>query len=364
VDICVIAPPWLPVPAPAYGGTEAVLDQLVRGLERAGHHVLLVAHPDSTCPVDRASVVPAADAEPMGRIPIELEHVIGAYELARDADVIHDHTLTGPFHAAQAGGPPVVTTNHGPFDRTLSAVYRSIADRVGVVAISHSQASTAALPLAGVIHHGVDLAEFPFGRGGDYAVFLGRRAPEKGAHRAIAAARAAGMPLFLAAKMREAGEIAYFEEFVRPHLGPDVVYLGELDWAAKTTLLAGACALVNPIRWPEPFGMVMLEALACGTPVVGFDAGAAPEIVEHGRSGYLVRTGAELADALARVDRIDRADCRARARQFSVERMVNAYLRVFFRARRRASSPPVSRRPAGFVTAAAGHGVSRPTAPR
>lgn len=337
MDICIIAPPWLPVPAPAYGGTEAVLDQLARGLRRAGHHVLLVAHADSTCAVDRASVVPAQDAEPMGRGVVELEHVIGAYELARDADVVHDHTMAGPLYARHLPGLPVVTTNHGPFNRTLSAIYRAMVPHVGVVAISHSQASTTDVPLAGVIHHGVELDEFPDGAGdGGYVVFLGRMAPEKGAHRAIEAARRAGMPIYLAAKMREPDEIAYFDAHVRPHLGPDVEFLGEVDAAAKVKLLAGARALVNPITWCEPFGMVMLESLGCGTPVVGFPGGAAPEIVEHGRSGFLVDTVDELALALGRVDQLDRADCRKRAGHFSVERMVDGYLDVFFEARRRA----------------------------
>lgn len=336
MDICIIAPPWLPVPAPAYGGTEAVLDQLARGFRRAGHQVLLVGHPDSTCAVDRASVVPAEDAGPMGRGVVELEHVIGAYGLARHADVVHDHTMAGPVYAQHLPGLPVVTTNHGPFTRALSAIYRSVVPRVSVVAISHSQAASTDLALAGVVHHGVDVAEFPDGAGeGGYAVFLGRMAPEKGAHRAIEAARNAGVPLYLAAKMREPDEIAYFDACVRPHLGPDVEYLGEIDATHKTELLAGARALVNPIEWCEPFGMVMLEALACGTPVVGFPGGAAPEIVEHGRSGFLVDTVDELAAALARVDTIDRSACRDRARHFSVERMVDGYVDVFFEARRR-----------------------------
>jgi len=332
VDICIIAPPWLPVPAPAYGGTEAVLDRLATGLAAAGHRVVLVAHPDSTCPVERHSVVPACDAEPMGRGVIELEHVLGAYEIARDADVVHDHTMAGPLHAARFPHLPVITTNHGPFDRTMSALYRAMVPRVDLVAISHHQASTTDLPLAGVVHHGVAIDEFPAGTGaGGYAAFLGRMAPEKGAHRAIAAARAAGLPIYLAAKMREPAELAYFEAEVRPLLGPDVVYLGELGPVDKLALLADAVALVNPIRWPEPFGMVMLEALACGTPVVGHPFGAAPEIVEHGVSGYLVQGQDDLARALADATSLRREACRGRARTFSVERMVDAYVAIFER---------------------------------
>ena len=158
----------------------------------------------------------------------------------------------------------------------------------------------------------------------------------KGVHRAIAIARAAGVPLKIAAKMREPHEREYFETFVEPHLGDDVEYLGEVDADGKRELLASACALLNPINWREPFGMAMLESLACGTPVVGTPQGAAPEIVETGRTGFLSDDDDELADSLRSVGRIDRAACRQHAKdKFSVERMVAGYVEVYERARRR-----------------------------
>ena len=138
MDIAIIAPPWLPVPAPAYGGTEAVLDELARGLRAAGHAVLMVCHPDSTCPVPTASVIPAEDAVRMGRASIELEHVIGACELVQDADVVHDHTLAGPLYSARFANLPVVTTNHNAFTRTYNAIYGAVVPRVALVAISKS----------------------------------------------------------------------------------------------------------------------------------------------------------------------------------------------------------------------------------
>lgn len=156
----------------------------------------------------------------------------------------------------------------------------------------------------------------------------------KGVHRAISVARAAGMRLKIAAKMREPHEVAYFEEFVEPHLGDDVIYLGEVDADGKRELLASAAALLNPISWREPFGMVMLEAMACGTPVVGCPQGAAPEIVEHGVTGFLGDSDGELINGLLALDRIDRAACREHVRQrFSVERMVEGYVQVFERQR-------------------------------
>jgi glycosyltransferase involved in cell wall biosynthesis len=335
MDIALIAPPWLPVPAPAYGGTEAVVDELARGLQAAGHQVLLVAHPDSACPVPLASVIPAEDSVRMGRASIELENAIGAYDLVQHSDVVHDHTLAGPIYSARFPNLPVVTTNHGPFSRTMNAVYGAAVPRVGLVAISKSHASTTHLPIDAVVYHGVNVDDFPEGSGdGGYVALLGRMAPDKGVHRAIEIARAAGIPLRIAAKMREPREEAYFDEFVRPHLGDDVIFLGEVDAAGKRELLASARALLNPISWAEPFGMAMLEALACGTPVVGCPQGAAPEIVEHGLTGFLSDVDAELVTGLLSLDRIDRGMCRQRAdERFSVARMVEGYLRVYERRR-------------------------------
>ncbi len=335
MEIAIIAPPWLPVPAPAYGGTEAVLDQLARGLQAAGHDVLLVCHPQSECPVRRASVVPVEDTVRMGRASIELEHAIGAYELVKDCDIVHDHTLAGPIYSARFPKLPVVTTNHGPFSRTMNAVYGAAVPRVALVAISNSHAASTHLPVDAVVYHGVNVDDFPCGAGdGGYVALLGRMAANKGVHRAIAVAKSAGMRLKIAAKMREPHERAYFDEFVRPHLGDEVIYLGEVDVDGKRELLASAAALLNPISWREPFGMAMLESLACGTPVVGCPQGAAPEIVEHGVTGFLGDSDAELVAGLLSLDRIDRSVCREEARRrFSVEQMVEGYLRVFERRR-------------------------------
>ena len=337
MDIAIIAPAWLPVPAPAYGGTEAVLDELARGLQAAGHEVLLVCHPDSSCPVPKASVIPAEDAVRMGRASIELEHAIGAYELVKGFDVVHDNTLAGPIYSARYPNLPVVTTNHNPFTRTYNAVYGAAVPRVALVAISQSHAESTHLPVDAVVHHGINVDDYPFGAGdGGYVALLGRMAENKGVHRAIAIAKAVGIKLKIAAKMREPHEHAYFDEFVRPHLGDDIVFLGEVDAEGKRELLASAAALVNPISWREPFGMVMLEALACGTPVVGCPQGAAPEIVDHGLTGFLGDTDAELINGLRSLDQIDRTVCREEARRrFSVERMVDGYVQVYQRQRSR-----------------------------
>ncbi len=331
MDIAMIAPPWLPVPAPAYGGTEAVLDELASGFEAAGHNVLLVCHPDSRCPVPQASVIPAEDTVRMGRMSIELEHAIGAYELVQDADIVHDNTLAGPVYSARFPSLPVVTTNHNPFTRTYNAIYNAVVPRVGLVAISESHASSTHLPVDAVIHHGINVDNYPFGAGdGGYVALLGRMVANKGVHRAIAVARAAGMRLKIAAKMREPGELAYFQKFVEPHLSADIEYVGEVGITQKLELLCGAVALLNPIQWPEPFGMVMIEALACGTPVVGCPQGAAPEIIDHGLTGFLDENLDALAVHLQSVDQLSRSRCRAQVKErFSVERMVARHVQVY-----------------------------------
>jgi glycosyltransferase involved in cell wall biosynthesis len=332
--ITVLAPPWLAVPPVAYGGTERVLDALCRGLQGLGHDVLLYTTGDSTCPVakqwtfDRSvgveHIAPAA----------ELRQVIDGYDAARawDADIVHDHTITGLVWAAHLPTLPVITTNHGPFEADLAAVYRSVADRVPVIAISHHQASTSrGIPVAAVIHHGVDVDAVPVGSGsGGYALCLGRMSPDKGIHVAVNVARRAGIPLRIAAKMREPDERAYFTERVKPLLGGDIEYVGEVGGEAKQQLLAEARCLLNPITWSEPFGMVMVEALATGTPVIGTPFGAAPEIVDDGVTGFLRTDEDSLVTALVKIDEIDRAACRrAVEERFSMQRMAADHVAAY-----------------------------------
>jgi glycosyltransferase involved in cell wall biosynthesis len=332
--ILIVAPPWLPVPPPAYGGIEAVLDGLSRGLHAAGHDVLLFTTGESTCPVERRWVFERAIGVGEGGAVQELRHVVHAYEFAPEFDVVHDHTLVGPHYSGRFPNLRVVTTNHSPFEGDLIDLYRIVADRVPVIAVSNNQASGARdVPIAAIIHHGVEASEFPVGDGsGGYALFLGRMNPVKGAHVAAQVARQAGIALHIAGKCREQLEVDYFESAIRPLLGAGVDYLGEVDYKAKRELLGAAKVLLNPISWPEPFGMVMIEALACGTPVITTPCGAAPEIVDDGVTGFVRAGEAALVDALSRIEEIDRRCCRnAVLERFSLRRMVDDHLELYQR---------------------------------
>ncbi len=334
--IALIAPPWTPVPPALYGGIEQAVDAEALALVAAGHEVLLYTTGDSTCPVPRQWLLPESEGMRIGFTVPELRHVMAAYDaiVAADPpyDVVHDHTVVGPIYSDRFPQVPVITTIHGPFNEELRDIYAHLAARVPLIGISEAQRKQAPeIPVVRVIHHGVDVARFPDGPGdGGYVLYLGRLAPEKGAHRAIVAARKAGVRLILAGKCREAWERDYLAREVTPLLGDEVEYVGEVAHEEKLRLLAGARATLFPIRWNEPFGLVMIESMACGTPVIAFAEGAAPEVVRHGDTGFLCRDEAEMADAIAALDTIVRANCRAAVeRYFSVGRMASEHIELF-----------------------------------
>jgi glycosyltransferase involved in cell wall biosynthesis len=332
--IGMIAPPWIPVPPPAYGGTELVVDGISAGLAGLGHDVVLVAAPGSTCPVQRVTTSRHVTPRQIGDLEAEQHHVRRAYAALRSegVELIHDHTLSGPLIGVRVSTAPIVTTVHGPFDRDMLARYRSMPPEVRIVAISASQAGSASgVTISTVIHHGIDLGSISSGDGkGGYFAFLGRMTPEKGVGQAIAVARAAGVPLKIAAKMREPAERSYFERCVAPLLGGECEYVGELSRTEKYDFLGQATALLNPIQWDEPFGMVMIEAMAAGTPVVSTPRGAAPEIVEDGVTGCLRTEIADLAEALTTASGLNRQVVRDEvAARFSQERMAADYAAFF-----------------------------------
>jgi glycosyltransferase involved in cell wall biosynthesis len=333
MKVLLVAPPWLPVPPTGYGGTELVVDGLARGLKELGHDVTLFAAGDSTCPVTVRSFHRAALGTGRSRTTAMLAHVLAAYDAADalEPDIVHDHTIIGAYIAATMGRK-AITTNHNAFDDDANATYRRIANRVPVLALSASHAKHAEgfTPFS-AIHHGIDLTQYPQGPGGGgYAAFLGRIAPSKGVHIAIAAAREAGIGLRIAAKITEAAEEEYFRRIIEPQLGDGIEFLGEVGGDAKQRLLSNATCLLNPIQWDEPFGMVMIEAMACGTPVVSTARGAAPEIIDAGVTGILVDEDRELPAAIAKAATLDRSVIRRQAEErFSIQRMAADHVRVY-----------------------------------
>jgi glycosyltransferase involved in cell wall biosynthesis len=329
--IGIIAPPWIACPPTRYGGTELVVDTLARGLAAGGHDVTLFATGDSTCPVRREWVYEQALGSGIGTTAIELNHAAAAYDALNSCDVIHDHTLAGLFITQINPRIPTVTTNHGPFVDLL------------LVAISADQASRAPsdIPIAGMIHHGLDLDQYPFSpNASDYFACIGRFHPDKGIDRAITVARRAGVALKIAAKMQEPPERDYYTNIIKPRLGNGIDYIGEVDHQTKVELLGSARALINTICWPEPFGLVAIEALACGTPVIATNWGAMPELITHGVTGYIANTTTNLAKATVDIDRIDRWTCRAASEdRFSMTRMAQDHELLFRRVIRNWPQP-------------------------
>ncbi|TLM87141.1 glycosyltransferase family 4 protein [Pseudarthrobacter sp. NamE5] len=329
--IGLVAGPWITVPPMTYGGTERVVDSLARGFTAAGHEVLLAAPSDSGCPVPRVAGMRPSIPEELNLTLSELSHVVRAYAGLDEVDIIHDHTMAGPLYLQRPEHVPLVTTIHGLLNAEARDVYGAIAHKAAIIAISRDQCSRAPeVPVTRVIHHGMDLSSVPVGSGrGGYLCFVGRACPDKGLLEAVMIAREAGIPLRIAVKMREREEVRYFREVIEPILGPNEDFVGEVDDAVKYELMGEAAAFLNPIQWPEPFGLVMIESLATGTPVIGTSIGSAPEIVDHGRTGYLGSTS-QLAGFIQQAAGLDRKVCRqVVAERFSEDRMVNDHLRLF-----------------------------------
>ncbi len=332
--IAMIAPPWFTVPPKGYGGVENMCADLVDGLVDRGHEVTLIgAGPAGT----RAGSFLTTYAEPpSGRLGEPLPEVLHTAAVARiladlDVDLVHDHTLAGPL-SARGRGVPTVVTMHGPVAGEPGEYYRQLGDTVSLVAISAAQRRAAPdLAWRGTVHNAVDVTSFPYRADKDEMVlFLGRLHPDKGVHLAIDAARSAGLPIVVAGKCSEPVEREYFRTFIEPRLGPDVTIFGTADAAAKRELLARAAALVFPIQWDEPFGMVMIEAMACGTPVVALRRGAVPEVVVDGVTGILCDDPSELPAAITAARLLSAAECRAHVETcFDAATMVGGYESVY-----------------------------------
>jgi glycosyltransferase involved in cell wall biosynthesis len=340
--IAMLAPPWIPVPPPGYGGIEFVVALLCDALVARGHEIELFCAPGSRSAARVRPILDAPHPESIGRSLFEADHVARAFaaiDAAADAgepfDVVHDHSGYTALAMADRLATPLVHTVHGPFDMDSSSYYGAQGTKGALVCISHAQARAApdGANVAAVVHNPIDVESWPVGyRKQDYLLWLGRFVPEKGPHRAIRVARLAGRPLVLAGTVQPRFE-RFFATEVEPHIdGETIRYVGEVGGERKQRLFADACAFLMPIRWPEPFGLVMVESLAAGTPVLAFAHGAAPEIIEHGRTGFLVGDEEEMAAWVDKAAEIDPADCRRSAERFSPDQVASRYESVYLAA--------------------------------
>jgi glycosyltransferase involved in cell wall biosynthesis len=336
LKIAQIAPPWIAVPPPGYGGIEWVVALLADELVARGHDVTLFASGGSVTEAKLESVFdPAPGSTKIGDTYLEVLHAFHAYEQAGEFDVIHDHSgMVGLAIAAHAG-VNVVHTVHGPLVDDALRWYRMLTGRVSFVAISDSQKRPGPdLSWVGRVYNGIPVARYPFRTDKeDFLLFVGRVNHEKGPEVAVDVARRAGARLVMAAAIKEPHEQRYWDANVKPLLTGDEEILGEITVEEKADLMARARAVLFPIQWEEPFGLVMAEANACGTPVLAFPRGAAPEVIADGETGFLCGDVHDMVASIARVGDIDPHACRARVeKMFSAQAMTAGYEDVYRRS--------------------------------
>lgn len=315
-----------------YGPWESVVSLLTEGLVKRGEDVTLFATADSRTAARLHAVCPAPYEEDRGVDPKVWEclHISEVFERAADFDLIHNHFDFLPLTYSGLVATPVVTTIHGFSSSRILPVYKKYDGRVHYVSISDADRSPE-LSYTATVHHGIELSDFTFrARHGEYLLFFGRIHHDKGVREAIQIARQAGRKLILAGVIQDED---YYGESVEPYLDGDrAVYVGSAESARRDELLGGALALLHPINFEEPFGLSVVEAMACGTPVVATNRGSMCEVVADGRTGFLVDTADEAAEAVGRVRELDRRECRRHVEEhFTVDKMVEGYLDVYRR---------------------------------
>jgi glycosyltransferase involved in cell wall biosynthesis len=338
--IAMLAPPWIPIPPPGYGGIEFVVALLTDALVDRGHDVELFCAPGSSSKAKLRPLLDAPHPESIERSLFEADHVGRAFDILDEEatggepfDLVHNHCGYTPLAMANRLQLPLVHTVHGPFDENAKPFYACHGSKGHLVCISQSQAGSApeGANVAGVVYNPIDVESWPVGyHKEDYLLWLGRFVPEKGPQRAIQVAREAGRPLLLAGTVQPGYE-RFFSTEIEPYIdGERIRFIGEVGGARKQQVFANAFAFLMPIRWPEPFGMVIVEALAAGTPVLAFAQGAAPEIIEHGVNGFLVDDEHEMAAMVPKCAEIDPEQCRRSAwERFSPDRVAAGYEAIF-----------------------------------
>jgi glycosyltransferase involved in cell wall biosynthesis len=332
--VAIVAPPFIPVPPVEYGGTELFIDDLARGLHALGVEVVVYTNGESTVGVEKRWLFEKSQWPIKGNDYAQLKDMDHTTWAVRDAsgscDILHLNTALG-LTCSRLLRLPFVYTMHHPTDRQLSALYSRFPE-VDYVCISNDQCKRESLPKLHTILHGIDLSKYQLRTDKQqYLSFIGRIAPIKGTHLAIEIAKRAGIPLKIAGEVQPIFR-EYFEAKVKPHIdGKFIEYIGLADLAAKNELLGNSMAMLFPIKWDEPFGLVMVEAMACGTPVLALRAGSVPEIVKDGVSGYVARNLDGLVRRLRDLD-IAPAEIRRYVEEnFSQERMARDYYALYTR---------------------------------
>jgi glycosyltransferase involved in cell wall biosynthesis len=333
--IAQLAPIAERVPPRKYGGTERVIHALTEELVRRGHEVTLFATGDSQTSAKLESVFPRSLRE--ANVPDVYGFntwtalTIGlCYELQDEFDIIHDHLAPVSNPTANIASTPVVMTMHGAINRANRRIFQTLRNP-SIVSISESQLYSApSINHAGTVYNGLPMEHYPFGEEpGDYLLFVGRISMEKGLHIAIEAAEQSDLPLVIAAKLEKVDQ-PYFREYIEPRLSSRIQWIGEVDEERRNELMSKALCYLHPVTWREPFGLVLIEAMACGAPVIAFNRGSIPEVVKHGITGYVVEDIDAMVDAIDTIKTISRAACREHAlTNFNDKRMTDGYLAVY-----------------------------------
>lgn len=339
LKIAQVAPIIERVPPKKYGGIERVVYILVEELVKRGHEVTLFASGDSKTSAKLLSVYPRSLREAKikdyyGLNDLTLLHLGMPYTMEKQFDIIHDHNSPYSLPIANKAENPVVITMHGAFNATNRNLFKTFCNPF-VVAISHSQAKAApeSANIIDVIHNGLAMDHYPFSAAHEgYLLYVGRISMEKGVHYAIETAQAFDLPLIIAAKL-DTNDLSYFNEYVGPRLSDERIrWVGEVDEEERNKLMSKALCLLHPVTWREPFGLTMIEAMACGCPVIAFNKGSIPEIVVHEKTGFVVEDIQEMIEAVGRVESLDRLACRKHAlANFNATKMTDKYEAVYYR---------------------------------
>ena len=335
LKIAQIAPLWHRIPPKEYGGTERVVSALTEELVARGHDVTLFATADSLTSARLISTVPHGMRE-MGVNSVIANDLMTVqigqvYKMQNEFDIIHDHMGIINLPAAQFSRTPVVETLHGPITHTRRKLYE-VYDKPFYVSISKSQLKYFPnINWAGTVYNGLGMKDYPFGRQNrGFLLFVGRISKVKGVHLAIDVAEILELPLVIAAKLDKRDE-PYFKKYIKPRLTEKIQWVGEVDEKQRNKLMSQALCFLNPITWKEPFGLTMIEAMACGCPVVAFNKGSIPEVIQNGKTGFVVDDLRQMIAAVNKIKSIKRKDCRNFALgNFSAKVMADHYEEIYY----------------------------------